>query len=828
MVSIVIAWAAGVVRILWVCRVSLVDALVGLLFFGLLVQAQNLMADLSSMGSGAEYVFWAGVFGFTFLLWAFPVHYGARRSLDALTWPGRSRAGLGWLVLGLPRVLGVMPFFALALGIRGAIEAVQGAAHILPAADATIAQGFWLYVADAVAGTIFALFVTVRKDLIPDDWDGKILHPLALVATALLFAIAYVAPIYASVHIPRALLVPPLFGSLVLGASWLTRLGDRTGFPFLATVAVILGVLTGLNKDFNMLRSLSPGQADQRLTMDAAIKAWKAANNCTTQCPRPLVIAIDGGASRAAFTAATFVGELLDRIPKPDPNEAQSPGRRIFAISGVSGGSYGAAVIQAALVDAQRSGHGLTPPCQSAQTTWFGYGDWHAGDKSFNWRQCLQTLTSGDYLSSTIIGLAFRDLAAPPWQQINLPAMPDRAALLEMTWERQYAATLQKGEHFFEQGAPCEGEDDNGFCRRMAHPAALLASPSRSPLWMPLLLLNGTSVATGRRIVSADLASTKVIDGDPPTGGSLYSQAFDLREIMSDQCPLKPPPISAVGPEAARLLARASATDKVARTLSEGVCSQADAPIDGPDVRLSTAALTSARFPIISPAGVFEMKGTIFGDQVVDGGYFENSGLTTALEIVQALKLQTVDATLISISNNPAYDPATPNQLKACEGRFKHLNGNAAGFSRATCTGLPRRPVMTPLVGPEYNTFLGRFFSLFYRPLQTLVATGDGHADEVMARIEARPPTGGFYHLQVEVAPDFDLNSSEEACRAVALKVAHKMALENKKLVMAKVSMSWWLAAAVQADLDIQRCSTKNQDQLAKIDGALKERITLH
>ena len=815
----IIAWAAGVIRVLWTCRVSLVDALVGLLFFGLLVQAQNLMADLSSMGSPAEFVFWAGVFGFTFLLWAFPIHYGARRSLDAILRDGKIGRGLGWLVLWLPRVLGLTPFVALALGIRGALGSVRGAEHILPAADLTIAQGGWLYAADAITAVLFAVFVVLRKDWIPDDWDGRILHPLAALATALLFLIAYVAPIAASVHIPRALLVPPLFGSLVLGASWLTRIGDRTGFPFLAALAILIGAATASNTHFNELRTLPNTKGDQRLTIEAAIKAWKAANGCATLCPRPLVIAIDGGASRAAFTAATFIGALLDRIPEPDKGEARSPGRRIFAISGVSGGSYGAAVILAALADAQRGGQGMKPPCRSAQTTWFGYEEWNAG--AFTWRQCLQALTSGDYLSSTIIGLAFRDFAAPPWQTMNLPALPDRAAILEMTWERQYAATLDPGDHFFEQGAECKADSDDGLCRRMAHPTAFLASPAgAAPRWMPLLLMNGTSVATGRRIVSADLASTKVAG---TAGGSLYSQAFDLREIMSAQCLNKPPPVTAVGSEVPGTLAKASEAGDVARTLAQGVCAVADVPADGPDVRLSTAALTSARFPVISPAGIFAMENSLYGDQVVDGGYFENSGLTTALDIVQALEMQRVHATLISISNNPAYDPPTADQLKQCEDRFKARNGGE-GFSPAACTGLPRRPAATPLVGPGDNTFLGRFFGLVYRPIETLVATGNGHADEVMARIEAAPPVGGFYHLQVEVAPSFK-KDPEQPVTPDAKCDAMEEKTKTKQMTMTKVSMSWWLAAAVQADLDIQRCSTKNRVQLAKIENALKERI---
>jgi len=66
------------------------------------------------------------------------------------------------------------------------------------------------------------------------------------------------------------------------------------------------------------------------------------------------------------------------------------------------------------------------------------------------------------------------------------------------------------------------------------------------------------------------------------------------------------------------------------------------------DVRRSTAALLSARFTYVSPAGTV-MKRQLAGDcqncyavccHIVDGGYFENSGAATATEIVNALKRQ--------------------------------------------------------------------------------------------------------------------------------------------------------------------------------------------
>jgi hypothetical protein len=74
------------------------------------------------------------------------------------------------------------------------------------------------------------------------------------------------------------------------------------------------------------------------------------------------------------------------------------------------------------------------------------------------------------------------------------------------------------------------------------------------------------------------------------------------------------------------------------------------------DVPLSTAAHMSARFTYVSPAGRFAPDGT----HVVDGGYFENSGATTALDILRQVKNELhqnaelrIIPQIIMISNNP-------------------------------------------------------------------------------------------------------------------------------------------------------------------------------
>jgi hypothetical protein len=71
------------------------------------------------------------------------------------------------------------------------------------------------------------------------------------------------------------------------------------------------------------------------------------------------------------------------------------------------------------------------------------------------------------------------------------------------------------------------------------------------------------------------------------------------------------------------------------------------------DVPISTAIHNTARFPYLSPSGELAPPGADFWKsypQVIDGGYFENNGLQTALELVRWLKKAGADPILIGVS----------------------------------------------------------------------------------------------------------------------------------------------------------------------------------
>src|SRR5262249_62137257 len=137
-----------------------------------------------------------------------------------------------------------------------------------------------------------------------------------------------------------------------------------------------------------------------------------------------------GGPSRAAFLTATTVGALTDAGRQN--GEFGDVRKRIFAMSTVSGSSVGAIVIRAALTDALESGRPSDPPCVkgTSQRAWFRSINPKddafaaAADITKSWRDCLQLLLSGDFLSPVMVGLVYRD-------QFPMPFLEDRATLLE-------------------------------------------------------------------------------------------------------------------------------------------------------------------------------------------------------------------------------------------------------------------------------------------------------------------------------------------------------------------------------------------------------------
>ncbi len=809
-------------RILWVCRVSSVSAFGGLLLFCIVTQAQNLLADTSWLVSiGGALLFWGGML-LGLLLWAFSVHYAARRSVRADEWilSRELRATLpadqqnaviaavrlerASLLDWTPRILGLLPFAAVMIGIGFAHESLFEAQELTSVRHAVIQLAILFTAVGAEA--IFFSWAVIRRDAFVqamkqriDRQQGRRItgHRVTrfaiwtcLLVTASMFICAYIWPEIITARLPRAALIPLLFGSPVLALSALAHRSHRWAVP---TIIVLLGgaaAVTATNVSFNDLRTVPVGKegvAQRQWDLNDAVRQWRIANGCENRdCVTPVIVAIDGGASRAAFMAATAVGTLLDRLRAVQPSDGRAPGRQIFALSGVSGGALGAAIIQSALAAAGKDG---APPCRREPRVWFG-AQTPNGERPFkSWRECLQALVSGDYLSPAFVGIGYRDNFAPPLQWLRESwRIADRAELLSDSWERHWDYVTCGGETPCKaSGRSCsESGAEDGFCRRLGYRQHDLLSDTTR--WWPVLLLNGTSVATGRRVIASELIST-ISNGRKNGRDPLYAEAYDLFEFMSarcsegDTCPAPPTDID-------------NATNR-----------------NGPDLRLASAVTISARFPLISPAGaIFPLDGAgksqrKRGDAVVDGGYFENSGLSTALDIATALRAQKLQPIVLTISNDP---------------------------QGASTAWFPPRPAATPGIG-ETGGYLGRLLGAVTAPLATLYNTRQGHGDEARNTASRSLDDPFACYTSQDDASEFSAKKRPVNLFKVAVhtsttrKPIEKTPDEcvdleaGKSINMKTVSMSWWLAGPVQATLDAQRCQKDNAKTIDDLIARLRQ-----
>ena len=328
-----------------------------------------------------------------------------------------------------------------------------------------------------------------------------------------------------------------------------------------------------------------------RVVLADALKSW--VERCGGRDPkaaiRPVVVAISGGASRAGLWG-TRVLRAVDSL-------SPAAGGGIFAISSVSGGSLAAADYVTRRAGAP-SGH-----CRLS--------DWmDAQDHSLSFPLPDDDKAIAEYgsdllgplLANLLLNDVARALLAGPAHLVasNLPAASgDRADALERAFERAFPAPP------FHAAAPS-----------LASPTLSLfydrqAEGQEQSRWvwkpgMPVWISNGTDVQGGERLLTIPVRAKPAKQKD-------YVE--DSLDLLSDWPFL-------------------GARDVLG--------------LLGRDTPVSTAVHNSARFPYLSPAGNLkppapdlEPAAMSFGErpaQIADGGYFENSGVTTAFELVQWLQ----------------------------------------------------------------------------------------------------------------------------------------------------------------------------------------------
>jgi hypothetical protein len=354
-------------------------------------------------------------------------------------------------------------------------------------------------------------------------------------------------------------------------------IGGRTTGPARPPVIIALAVWIALAPWIFHLHTVRITETvAQRQPLEALFQQWAAACAPGTGPVQPIIVAVSGGASRAGVWGARVLQEAED---------ISGPGRSVFAVSSVSGGSLGAAAYMGLLGQ-------LTPEelCKDGTVT-----DARKARARLLDKQPLGHDALGAVLAGALAVDIPRNLLSPLAAAARLvvggqPRGGDRAE----AFERAYEALFPLGEDNMPFMAPFLLLFYGDLGPQSQPPAG------RYRAGMPLWIANGT---------------------DAGSGGRLLTVPFDPKASW---------PFGAAGDVLSML---------------------------GGDVPISTAFDNTARFAYLEPSGELlrwqprtatrSLKDR-FCDQVrlcrrgsteiIDGGYFENEGLLTALELAQWLE----------------------------------------------------------------------------------------------------------------------------------------------------------------------------------------------
>jgi len=780
---------------LWVTRVPFVIVLIGFLILDFTPQAQDLLIPLVDFHGLSGLLRIGAYFVLHFVFWAALVHYSARllinddERLHVYRREHPSRY-FGWLERWVPRLLGLSTFAAVMISADRARVNLP----VLPENDEGVILSithslYWFMFLCALAAILFFYYVVYRAalakkakldrisdaaavaypllnfadigkeksaekfrgDATAQDKIGRLL----LLFVFIVFAFVLLAgPLQIAEIFPRAFAVSLLLGGWVPVLTYLSAIGRRLRAPLIGAMFAgfaIVAAIVGDNHDVRLIdntgtKPRAPNVEKPKLRLERAVQMWMEANGCKEKgkegrpqdCPRPIVVAAAGGASRAGFFTASVIGEYIDRAGQ----HGLDAGRvrdRLFAISSISGSSVGAVMTVTALAAA---GKAARFPCPSAPfSLWYG-------DEIKNWRGCLESLMSGDFLTPTFIGLGFHDM-------IPLRLWPDRAAMIEQSWERIFADAMKNGVGGGKD-LPCPAELTCPFWSLQPD----------ADFWLPLLVLNGVSVGTGDRVLTTLLDSTYRAKSKCPAGTQteecpLFAETWFFHDLLNQK-------VQSLGwrAEVQRFLKRLS-------------------PFDGNhpnDVSLSTAAHNSARFVAVSPPGTIRNQEYYAVDRIVDGGYFENYGVLTALELaagIRAAEPGLVPFVLV-LSNSPA-DPHDPPVLRELPNNVKDTD------------------------------FLTDITSFLASVFHTRDARATFAVDQLRDISLAQAPgdcKASFAHIRVW--PE-RVNSKSKMCEG------------NFSKNPRAISLSWWLSTPLQYRLfeEIEGPETCNRDEMAKVWAAL-------
>lgn len=294
-------------------------------------------------------------------------------------------------------------------------------------------------------------------------------------------------PVRAGLFLGSGAIVCLAAAAWVCVGSWIVLLGSRLRLS-LVGLLIAWAILCSLWNDNHSIRTVSieppfptpsvsgkaPVQQAFATWHDAVQKAYPLGTSGPAPAARPIfIVATEGGGIRAAYWTALVLAALQDRSldqrkswMEANPGQPPPPdfASHLFAVSGVSGGSLGAVVFNALLVE----------------------------NVAYPMENRAHDILRQDFLSPTLAALFFPDLVQ---RFVPYPiSLADRGAVLEKAWEYGWERTIS--------GADKGGDRAN----RLGQPFRKLWQDWRGEIPLPALFLNGTRVESGKRIITSNLA----------------------------------------------------------------------------------------------------------------------------------------------------------------------------------------------------------------------------------------------------------------------------------------------------------------------------------
>jgi len=566
-------------RVIKTSRYAVLSLLIGTFPLFALGQGRDLLVSLSNYGvrwHAASFIAWLQV-------WAFSTWYWTRALMDAegsvstwLTtdqqeefnhwakWLPRWIGALTLMIPGVavvsdarysqhPRATVVIGVICFGLGLLILKFTAVRRERLKPGGEreargfsfADVQRPLWinLIVSVIVSGLMFVLLTFF------DQWAGRALGAAAILAIAAANTV--------------------FFGSV---AAFITRASG----PPIEALLIMCALVFSLWNDNHLVQVQRPFTAPPPLA--DAFTQWKAATPKDRDGKSIAVIVVaEGGGIRAAYWTSAVL-HLLDA-----PDNELNFSDHLFAISSVSGSSFGAALYAGLQKDLP--------------------GDPRRRDKA-------NTILRRRFLAPMVGKLVTGDFAQ--WF-LPLPVERfDRSPALENGFANAYAEVV--GEKY--------RDAQNRPIGAMALPMGTFRGISDTHV--PILFFNSTSVRTGRRVVTSTSRWLPDPSGD--------TDPIGFHEFVHG------------------------------------------------DVSVARAAHNSARFPVISAAGALREENGRYLGHLVDGGYFENTGAETAIDLIESLKPgnDAVRFVVISVANSPRLDDE-----RSSAWRRAHFLGELLGPFRA-------------------------------------------------------------------------------------------------------------------------------------------------